>query len=176
MRKYTCIACGFEKEDYGKYFRVVCPSCVELASRKMTNEQYKTWLILNRSRIWAGLKFVAWDDTTIGDKDTYASWGMCSDNIEAYPTPDYWEYGELTRPNTWDPNRIRVIERGKKHFCPFDRRLTNEGDPQFVKYNPNAGSGCFHECLIFKEQITSNDRAKAIARFDKAIEIINKEN
>ena len=168
-RTYICDICKIEYPD-SKEFRIVCPSCVALAMRKMTNEQYHAWLIHNRSRIWQGLPLEAWDDETIGNKDMYVSWGMCSDDMAAYPDPETWAYGPITKPNHLDPTRIRVIDRGKDHHCPFDRRLV--GDFK----NTNEYNGCFWSCRIFEKEIKKDDRDKAIEWFDKAIEKAKKKH
>ena len=171
-KAYTCNICKTEYLD-SEEFRVVCPSCVALAMRKMTDDQYHQWLILNRSRIWHGLPLIAWDDNTIGDKDTYASWGMCSDDIAAFSDPETWAYGEMTKPHHWDKTRLRTISRGPDHYCPFDRRMVESHQRGFSQ--SGADFGCFYSCRIFGRQITKNDKDNAIAWFDVAIAAL-KEN
>jgi hypothetical protein len=164
---YECIGCHNTFED--TKLRAVCPTCVSHAMSNMTIEQYRQWLIHNRNRILEGLPLKSWDDETIGDKDTYVSWGACSDDVAAFTDPETWGYGPATEPNHWDKTRIRTISLPKGKFCPFDLRLTGEGDPRY------AQSGCFYSCRVFGGKVRKDDRERALQLYDKAIESLGEE-
>jgi len=160
--QYNCIICNTSNNS--DRIRAVCENCINIGQRKMTGEQYFRWLFFNKNRIENNLSLVFWDDNTVGNKDMYCSWGMCSNDVASYPDVDYWKHLGLTK--IYDKTRIDIIDKKKHHVCPFDSRLgTSE----------NMDNGCFYTCKIFNNKIKTKD--EAIELFDKAINIIiNKEN
>jgi len=156
--EYTCMRCKQPKVSHTGV-RGQCPDCVKMSMRRLTDEQYLQWLALASARIEGGLPLQFWDDTTPGDKDTYCSWGMCNDDLNAWPWQDTWDHPKYTKP-TGDPGKKQVqhVSRGPAHWCPFDRGAEeNKGE---------ADSGCFYRCAIFQSRGAQNlpSREDAVAR------------
>lgn len=136
--KYKCAVCHQPQVSLDQ-IRAVCPDCVTTGSRRLTNHQYLTWLRLAYARIGGGsLPLVFFDCTEEGNKELYCSWGMCNDDLAAWPWPDTWYnpehtgfYGPLDKP------QVKHISRKQSQLCPFD--------------NPDTGLGygCFRRCRIF---------------------------
>jgi hypothetical protein len=119
----------------------------------MPNDRYIAALYRQRDRIFSGIDFVADDSDEIGNKYTHASWGLCSNDKEAWPDaqdhiwPDQFE------------QRGRVAPKYRKQHqqCP-------------IKASGGNGSGCFYKCQIFKSRaVTRNTRQKAIDLYDAQI-------
>lgn len=119
-----------------------------------TDEQYLAALRRLRERIAAGVKFVAYDDTTIGAKETHCSWGMCSKDAEQWPDPE-----DHLWPDAFvEHGRIAPKYREDGQSCPNDRR------------GPLApGIGCFWACAVFQNRGPEPTRAEMLARFDERI-------
>jgi hypothetical protein len=102
----------------------------------MTNAHHLQSLKNQRERIAKGEKLWWDDDTTIGNKHTECSWGLCSESKDVYPDkemhlwPDQFE----------EHGRVAPRYRKGDQKCPFDRRK-----PEEVTMN-----GCFWTCRVFK--------------------------
>lgn len=105
-----------------------------------------------RERIASGLKLSKEDSDEPGNKFTTCTWGLCSDEKEAWPDaedhlwPDQFE----------SAGRVAPKYRGKGHACPMSRG--------------NRSDGCFYDCRIFQkrdgERVT---KEVALALYDAAI-------
>lgn len=153
--KYECAVCHQSRISHTQV-RTVCHECVTTGSRTLTDDQYQVWLRLAYARIGGGLPLVFFDCTEEGNKELYCSWGMCNDDLSAWPWKDTWYNPKHTVPRG-SPGKQEVhhVSCGPKHRCPFD--------DQDVGY---AGYGCFHRCKIFGFSIatrpTQQDALKLI--------------
>lgn len=120
-------------------------------SIKLSNARYVAALRRQRDRIASGIPFVAVDSDQIGNKYTHASWGLCSEDREAWPDRE-----DHLWPEQFDAGRVAPLYRNQNQRCPMQK-----------KAGPN---GCFYSCRIFKHrEITANKRAEAIALYDAEI-------
>jgi hypothetical protein len=106
----------------------------------MSSELFLAALKRMKQRIEAGLPLEFYDDTTPGAKNTYCSWGMCSDDPEQWPYVMY---------HTWplqflEAGRIAPIDFQEDQWCPFD-------DDEKCGEFGDASGGCFYRCRIFQE-------------------------
>lgn len=105
----------------------------------LPQDRYVAALERQLKRITDGLELKYFDDTTPGQKATACTWGLCSDEKEAWPdAKDHlWPHEFLNR------GRVapKYLKSGQK--CPLDTREL--GDP-----NPN---GCFYTCHIFQAKM-----------------------
>lgn len=102
----------------------------------LPQERYVAALERQRSRIEAGLELAGDDDTTPGCKSTECTWGLCSDEIEAWPD---------AKDHLWPDDfikysRVAPLYREKNQLCPLDRRPAGNTDM----------NGCFYTCMFFK--------------------------
>lgn len=153
--KYECVVCHQSQISYTQV-RAVCPECVTTGSRSLTDGQYQAWLKLAYARIDGGLPLVFFDFTGEGDKELYCSWGMCNNDLSAWPWKDTWYNPEHTSPRgSLGKQKVHYVSRSSGHRCPFDN--------QNVGY---AGYGCFYRCKIFGFSIatrpTQQDALKLI--------------
>lgn len=145
--EYICLRCQTTQADVSGQIRAICPDCVQIGSRRLTDEQYIQWLELQASRIDGGLPLIFWDDTTGGAKELYCSWGMCNDDLNAWPWADTWQHPRYTRPTgPVGKKTVEHVRRAPAHWCPFDRA----GFPDALVQEGRADSGCFRRCTIFQ--------------------------
>lgn len=99
---------------------------------RMNNDRYLKLLKRMKGLISRGLELEFWDDTTPGAKDTHNSWGLCSNDTEAYPDAE---------DHLWPEDRTRHAPKYRKEHqaCPFDR-------------GQNGSMGCFHRCMFFNPE------------------------
>ncbi len=118
----NCKRCNCEYEYNQDRWSVYCARCgLFYLLEPLAWEQYRARLQELRSRIVRGDKLSYYDDTTIGDKDTSATWGMCAKNL---PFPGFYR-------DDWQ-------------LCPFDNLCHHRtGEPVFERM------GCFYRCRIF---------------------------
>jgi hypothetical protein len=123
-----------------------------MASLELSQGRYLAALYRQRDRIIAGIPFEAVDSDVIGDKFTYASWGLCSEDRDAWPDaedhlwPDQFE----------KTGRVAPKYRNANQPCPMQRK--------------GGGDGCFYSCRIFKGgEITANKRRQAIDLYEQQI-------
>lgn len=123
-----------------------------MAAHRMSDERYLAALYRQRDRIIAGAAFEAVDSDVIGDKYTHASWGLCSDDAEAWPDAEDHLWPEQFVAN----GRVAPKYRSQHQVCPMQRK--------------SGPSGCFYSCRIFKgDEITASKRTKAVELYEQAI-------
>lgn len=145
--KYTCRRCLTPQVDESGQIRAICPDCVRIGARRLTDEQYIQWLELQAARIDGGLPLIFWDDTTEGAKELYCSWGMCNEDAAAWPWIDTWKHPRYTKPTRLSGKKtVEHVRRSSAHWCPFDRA----GFPDTMIQEGRADSGCFRRCVIFR--------------------------
>ncbi len=120
----------------------------------LSKERYLAALIRVRGLIASGLKFIAYDDTTIGSKNTECSWGLCSESKKTWPDPE----DHLWPKQFVETGRSAPKYLQDKHQCPFDRREKSDGN------------GCFYSCLYFQHRIKPT-REEALALYDRKISL-----
>lgn len=109
----------------------------------LTAERYLLALRRQRDRIMAGLRLRMVDDTSIGNKHTETSWGLCTTD---------WPAEDLFHKNApFLGSKYR--QAGQK--CPFD---TGVGRDVY---------GCFYRCRIF--QGPRPTQAEAVELYDITI-------
>jgi len=123
----------------------------------MSKARYRMALVRLRQRIADGIPLVYEDSTTIGDKYTICSWGLCSVDPEQWP-----DAGDHMFPVDFiDDGRISV-NRGYQQPCPIQRNAEDRGA---------VGWGCFSECRIFLRGPMPT-REEALAFYDRRIAAI----
>ena len=126
----------------------------------LTDARYLAALERNRERIAAGLPFAKHDSEVTGDKWTEATWGLCSDSADLWPEAEDRMWPEQpVRAGHLEPDvngRVTPKYRHDHQVCPMQ--------------TGGVSGGCFYRCLIFKRQLRSRDRDRALARYDSAIE------
>lgn len=107
-------------------------------SRKinMPQERYVAALRRQRERIAKGLPLRAVDDNTPGDKSTTCTWGLCSEEREAWPDAQdhLWPDQFIER------GRVAPLYLKPKQKCPLDLRDLKDADL----------NGCFFTCRVFQ--------------------------
>lgn len=113
----------------------------------MSNERYKAALVRIRTQIENGSELIAVDSTTIGDKFTHCSWGLCSCSPEQWPDKE---------DRLFDRDYpLAILYRQKGQNCPFDEQPDREFGPD----------GCFRTCRIFQNRGNPPTREEAIKRY-----------
>lgn len=107
-----------------------------------------------RATIARGSKLSAEDSTTIGDKYTTCSWGMCSDSDAQWPDPDDHIWPHLFERDD------RVAPRAAPGGCPMDKRTGTDEESRW---------GCFYHCRVFGKEIKKDDRKRALELYDETI-------
>lgn len=132
----------------------------------MSDERYLKALKRIRQQIAEGPELSYYDDTTIGNKDTSATWGLCSSFAEQWPDAEDHLWSDQFR----DGGRVAPKYRVRGQSCPFDdpedgyARMDNLEDPR----------GCFWRCRVFQAGhrgfIGPPSREEALELYDLAIE------
>ena len=118
----------------------------------LPQERYVAALRRQRDRIADGLTFSAVESDTVGDKFVHASWGLCSQDRDAWPDAE----DHLWPEQFTEHGRVAPRYRVQHQTCPMQRK--------------NGPVGCFYSCRIFKGgEITARKRAEAVALYDAAI-------
>lgn len=100
------------------------------------------------ARIEGGVTLKAVDDVTPGNKSTECTWGLCTDEKEAWPdAQDHLWPDQFTK-----RGRVAPLYRRKHQKCPLDRRELASEDP----------NGCFYSCRVF----SPNKGDLAVRRID----------
>ncbi len=102
--------------------------------------RYQDTLRRLRALIAGGSQLFYDDDTTMGNKSTVVSWGLCDDSLDVYP-----EKNDHTFPNQF-PGRSSPRNQPEKAYCPMDRLA--DAPPEIQAKQEN--SGCFYRCRVFK--------------------------
>lgn len=119
----------------------------------LPDDRYLAALRRQRDRIAAGVPLVCVDDDTVGNKVTSCSWGLCSDDAEAWPEAEDHLWPErFCREGRVAPRYLQTHQP-----CPFDTRA------------PEGGPGCFHACRVFQRKYRTPDREAALALYDVTI-------
>lgn len=119
-----------------------------------------------RARIAEGNPFEADDCTAPGQKDTFCTWGMCSNEREQWPDKDDHIWPVLFERE----GRVAPRRTPEDGTCPFDKRGEVERQRSGYRY------GCFFHCMIFKGregvylQESPITREGALACFDEHIQ------
>lgn len=145
-----CISCG----KWHEWERtLMCNDCAQ-RSNKMSDERHLAALERILEQIKGGLKLFFYDDTTIGDKSTHCSWGLCSENKEQWPDVEdhLWPY------QFEKEGRVAPLYRENHQHCPFD-----------AIQNDDFRSGCFYSCMIFQHNL--RERGQAIIRYQQIINL-----
>jgi hypothetical protein len=102
-----------------------------------------------KARIEKGIKLTFYDDTTPGDKSTECSWGLCSEDKEAWPDAQ----DHLWPDQFLKDGRVAPKYPKKGNSCPLDARPTSK---EFRR-------GCFFTCRVFNpvkgEKIPTREQA-----------------
>ena len=122
---------------------------------KLPQHRYVEALKRQKARIVAdAVPLTGVDDDSPGSKSTECSWGLCSDDKEAWPDaqdhlwPDEFErYG-----------RVAPLYRKPQQLCPMDTREKGNKD----------SNGCYWTCRFFNgEQLT---KEVVVALYDKRLQ------
>ncbi len=118
----------------------------------LSDERYLAALKRMRDLIASGHRFTSHDDDSPGNKSMACSWGLCSDDKEAWPdaTDHLWPDEFIAR------GRVAPLYRQKPHMCPFDTR------------EKHTGNGCFYTCLHFKKGVRPT-KEQALELYDRMI-------
>ncbi len=106
---------------------------------RLTNERYLAALERQQRRIAEGLPLVLCDDNSPGSRSTTATWGLCSDEREAWPDAEdhMWPEDFLGA-----AQRVAPLYRERSgQACAFDD-LKRDADPTM--------RGCFWRCMLFR--------------------------
>jgi hypothetical protein len=119
----------------------------------MTDKQHLGALKRLRALISEGMELTAVDSTTIGDRYTHCSWGLCSNAVLVWPHaeehlfPDHFiEHGRVA-PKYLTDNQM----------CPMDLRNAPDGD------------GCFYHCRVFQSAVRTPTAAEAVDLYNEMI-------
>jgi hypothetical protein len=121
----------------------------------LTDERYAAALQRIRGLIAGGVKLDAVDSTTVGDKYTECTWGLCSSQKAAWPDPEDHLWPDQFK----ERGRVAPKYRTKTHKCPMDKRVVGEDD---------MGNGCFYTCKVFQKGPTPS-RDQALELYDREI-------
>ena len=124
---------------------------------KMGEGRYQDALRRLRDRIAGGIELNLEDSTEIGNKYTYCSWGMCSEDKEQWPDKD-----DHTFPNDFE--RYGRMSRRDIPYCPLDTRKSR------IKNSDRIYWGCFYKCRAFHQhQYGKLTREKTLELFNNYI-------
>lgn len=121
----------------------------------LTNAQYLEALKRFREAIAKGLKLHFFDCEEIGNKDTQATWGLCSRKKNMWPDKETHMWPDDPRDQNSD-EIYGIKYLGKDQLCPMDKREKVDG------------MGCFYSCKIFQGPRPS--REEALKLYDLKIE------
>lgn len=128
-----------------------------MTTMSLTRAEYLEALKRQRDRIASGIPLKAHDDNTPGNKSVGVSWGLCSKEVEAWPTPEL----HLFPADFISRGHVAPKYRKENQSCPFDARGPGK--------NNKLRNGCFYTCMVFKQEYKTPTREEAIALYDKRI-------
>jgi len=162
MKHSLCDTCGKEYVQ-DEPMQTTCVSCQHKAM-ELSDNGYIAFLKRMREQIRDGLKLHYFDCAVIGAKETHCSWGMCSNNAEAWPEPEdhLWPDQFVTS------GRVAPKRAKGGQFCPLDRRATNYTEGRF------SCLGCFYHCLVFDMETPHPSREKAVRLYIEQIKRFEK--
>jgi hypothetical protein len=119
--------------------------------------RYQVALARLRRLIAEGLPLVYEDSTTLGDKYTHCAWGLCSDDVAAWPDAEdhVWPEQFLSR------QRVAPKHRHGRQRCPWDQRPGGQDEC-------GMQIGCFYHCRVFQQQPVPTVE-EALCRYDQAM-------
>lgn len=121
----------------------------------LSTEQYLSALKKLRDKIANGEELVDVDDDFPGNKDSWCSWGLCTNNPEVFPDPQ----SHLWPEEFAKQQRFAPKYRGPNQWCPLDSRI-RDGKPHGEAESP--GSGCFYRCMVFSPKGWTSQTARTI--------------
>lgn len=131
----------------------------------LSDERYLVALERQKGRIEEGLELDLDDSNETGNKHTHCSWGLCSEDKEAWPDaedhlwPDQFKKEGRVAPKYHDMGR---------QPCPFDARTSAQRNKGFV-------NGCFFTCRFFRPRGQEQpDRGEALHLYDVAIDRVKR--
>jgi hypothetical protein len=149
-----CAYCGQVEVPFNK--GVFCPKCKKDRLDNLPMERYIEALKRFRAFIVAGGKLEYYDDTTLGNKNTECTWGLCCEDPKMWP-----EKMDHTFPHSFEAEgRSTPLLPPEGHGCPMDKR------------EKKSRWGCFYHCRIF--QGPRPTREEAIKLYDLSLERLRK--
>lgn len=132
----------------------------------LSDERYLVALERQKKRIEEGLELELDDSNQRGNKYTHCSWGLCSEDKEAWPDAE----DHLWPDQFLDPKRQRVapkyLDMGTQP-CPFDKRMSVQ--------RSSTMNGCFFTCRFFRPKGQEKpDRAEALDLYQVAIDRVKR--
>lgn len=119
----------------------------------LPQERYIAVLNRQRDRIAKGIPLVLDDSDEIGNKHTSATWGLCSEEVEAWPDAE-----DHLWPDDFNKHkRVAPKYQRENQMCPFDAR------------EKPTGNGCFYTCRLFRGRYPTPNRDEALALYDQRI-------
>ena len=92
-----------------------------------------------------------------GMKSTECTWGLCSDQKQAWPDAQ----DHLWPDQFLKSGRVAPLYREKTQKCPLDRRELSDPDP----------NGCFYTCMVFRRgNLPLPTREQVVELYAKRIE------
>lgn len=128
----------------------------------MSQERYYLALKRIRALIADGIPLIFEDSTTIGDKYTHCSWGLCSEDPRAWPDAE----DHLWPDQFLADKRVALKYLRDDQMCPMDRRVSE------------GSRGCFYTCRIFQPKKCEpriETQEEALHLYDERIALIEKE-
>jgi hypothetical protein len=119
--------------------------------------RYQVALARLRRLIAEGLPLVYEDSTTLGDKYTHCSWGLCSRDVAAWIDAEDHLWPDQFRAN----GRVAPKYRAGNQRCPWDQRNDLCDANEMLR-------GCFYYCRIFQQQPAPTVE-EALCRYDQAM-------
>ncbi len=115
----------------------------------MSDERYLAALKRMRDLIASGHRFTSHDDDSPGSKSSACSWGLCSDDKEAWPdAQDHLWPDQFT-----DQGRVAPLYLERHQMCPLDTR------------EKHTGNGCFYTCLHYAKRVRPT-KERALGLYD----------
>lgn len=131
----------------------------------MPDDRYRAALERQRKRIEEGLELTLGSSDAVGDKSNEATWGLCSDEKEAWPNPE----DHLWPDQFIKDGRVAPKYLSKGQHCPFDDTTKRPDQVEFL-----GPGGCFYRCMLFQNKKADRpDRKRALELYDERIALAN---
>ncbi len=145
---------GVRSRKYARLRRLNCPNQLRaplnfMSEMYLTNHQYLETLERLKGLVKAE-KLDYYDDTTVGDKNTECTWGLCRDDLKLWPTIDLHLF-----PKEF-PRRSDPKYRKQHHVCPND-------------FDPKDQNGCFYHCRFFQKKADGWGRQEVLTKIDELV-------
>lgn len=160
---------GFEVESF------------EVVKFRLPHERYIAALKRQRGRIASGVPLELDDCNITGCKSTSATWGLCSNEKEAWPHAE----DHLWPDQFQNHGRVAPLYLGRDQWCPFDLRQSVQ---RYIDGKEGSGNdatlrlvvaeaGCFYRCRLFQARHIQKhkgepmpDQKRALQLYDDLIE------